>query len=1289
MHPKTVETYREMGYELDFDYYQNVDEEKLRKYPLVVGMIPIFSPGTRAIDDDLGKAIENYVGDGGGFLFLPGPSYYGQVDFMHQLNPWLSGLGAELINDQPRDPRNQKVLNRVVDYRYLRASALKKHPVTKGIEEIWLPIDYHDGFLRTHTMKISPEWDVLVRGGETCASYVFNDMKTVGAYTSAPPFLATRNLGKGRMALFTTASRYYFFDAHHWAHGDGFVMERGGRRLMSNLFSYLSAGSDRLFAANTKSPGEKAPADVETCAATPAVARGNVPVMDEKREWIGYVLDTFRPKGFGVSGYVDSGSLFDLPYSKERGYGYLGGAWTVKWAWSEYFHATASNGKAFDNGSLKYRFDGIDKSKSYKVGVLAWGYQKEGSRFIEVAAGNRESLGVISVPSFVNHEGPVFEVLDVPVENLGDEGRLELSFSRAEGGMGHFASVCEVWLFESGARERETPRAVLARFEPPDELAGEPIEELPVQRGLIGARSSYSDPGNSSVGELCATAKEAGFTFLVFTEEARKLTQDRFAAFKKECEASTDDSFAAIPGLRFSSRYKREPVYRGDRPHSWGDVTAYAFQNIEKLPDEADYDDPYALYWRFLGGEVCGGASGPPTLTTPGTNGITPYYQRFWRGFDVITYGDDGRIIDDSRDLYVDLLSDGYGPYPRVSGVYRTPDDIRRARNGWFVTLTARRPLDVVLWNYATSISSGPIIKKFAFSFDHSAPQGNGGGILFKNSAWINLDCSIESPSPLKRVTLFSQHKPIRTWHPHGNTFSVNEPILIARHHHFWMLAETEDGREAISGNFLTQENSFFLSMCGDNQNSICNLRSSPEGFRWDDREMFLGHHFWHTGEGGGALGAMRDVRELVPRVIEAGIIQPLKAFRPVPRVYFADGHNEWHYFSELKIERAAKDSNRVRYVSEIPDGRTRSDVSITAFRSVKDGATAALVETEIEARTNITLRAEPFGVEHVSLGLISQLARSWNYTIMTATNGLVSAPFDYETPDWLVEETVDGDGAILLWPNAIGNMLVVPLDGNDYNVRIVAPIGGGIREMVTLNTSPKELKTGEKIRGRILVALHQGEVKSAADLADIRRQYVQWAESRLRVESGVVEDSTYPVRVAAENHAVSGEIDLGGISNPLPLLVTGVNLNWPAGKIVGGKLTLVEPADDELAAVFDSGSGQEAFFVGNLLLCDQPDLRLEWGGVQGDGIRFHAHNPRPTPIEFTVKSHPQLGELPGFSGTWSLQPGESAWFIGGGGTVKSYMKKNKRRVDSPRRHEDTEKRFKKSTENRNFPQIF
>jgi hypothetical protein len=1165
--PKAVEFYRDLGFELHFDFYQRVDAARLEQFPVVVGMMPMLFPGTRAIDDRLAAAIDRYVQGGGGFLLLPAPGYYAGEDFLRQLNPWLARFGCTLVNDHPHDPENVKKIVRVLGYRYLKAG------------DVWLPLDTTDAYVTTHTMRLTDEWDVIVRGAASCSTRTFREDRE-GAYASAPPFLAVRSWGAGSIGVFTTSSQYFIFDAFHPAYGDGWLLRDGGGQLMTRLLSRLASGT-------RPPPPQAEPAHL---------ASGNVPVSPDRGAWFEVVRRDFTPSGHGVRHYVDCGSLTDLPYSPERGCGRVGsGSWLLRWPWAEEFHATGANVRSFASKPLVYRFSGLDAAKHYRLGLLVWAYKPEAAGAIRVEAGGETLDARLRIPRFVDKEGPAFVGYDLP----RCDRQIDVSFSLVDERDGSFASVGEVWLFERGAV-----------FEVQESLPTA-LDEQPADRkafrGLVGPSGDLTT--------AAAVARSAGHDFIVVLQDVA--TIEDVEAYRRQCAAASDKTFIAVPGVAFSGEAtaaddRQTAVRRHPR--------SYSIRPLASLPTAADRLERGAqLPWRLFSGEWSGGASAPLTLARASRSEALS--RRFWRGFD-LTPGEE----DDAIEAYVDLVSSGYGPWPRASSA------AERGRE-WCTTFFARRREDIVDHQSASCIDDGPRIRSFGVSSDHERDAAVGGAVLFRGQAWLVVHADIESSAPIESVTLYSGHDPLRIWHPGSPTVRIEEPVLAARNHQLWMRVRAADGSQAMSGVVQAQESTFRVAMCSDNQNSICSLARQPLRFERDERSQFLQHSYWHTGEAAGQLGVMRDAAELVPRVIETGIVQPVKSFVPTPVLRVAGDRDENHLFGQMRILSGDGDHNRIEYRTAPPAGRLRSNVLLTSFRPSPGGDTAVLVETSIEAVADVPA-AE---IEHLRIALQPELEPCWRHVRLDG--GRLSAVGDFTVVD---RGAIGDDGGVMVWGNEICTLLVLPLDGRRYEAECRAIESRNGREQVRLTSGLAGLRRGERLETRLLVVLSQRPVSSPDDLRVLRRALVDSGRRLGRVTAGTASASSYPATVVAESGVVAGERDAAAAEEPLPLVVTGLKQTCSCLVVEDGRQRIAEPIDGVVRTVLAPGTLRYA--VASPLACDDPSVRLEWAGTQDGDIRFHAHNPGPSAVTCRVRTNSALPGLPAGSTVMALPAGGSGW---------------------------------------------
>ena len=1244
--PKALAAYREKGYDLHLDYYQDITEKDLMKYKIVVGMLTQLHRGTVPISSKLAAALDRYLKSGGGFILIPAPSYYGAEDFVLRLNPVLKKYGCKLLSEIPRDPSSEKTVVRVLGYRYLKTTNLKKHPVTKGIKELWLPLDFANSYLRTHTMGISPEWESVVNGEFTTITYPFNklsrNIKEPGTHRSEPPFLAVRKVGRGRIAVFTTASRYFIFDAYHWAHGSGFVMNNGGLKLMTNLFKYVSA--------NTPEPKEK-PEQKNLVEKVDIL--GNVPICQNKNKWLEIAMNKFQPADTQVKYYIDCGAQSDLPYSKLRAYGYLDvphDNWLIRWAWSDIFHATAANSRAFDRKKLTYRFDDLNPNKNYSLGIMLWGYQEEGSRAVKINMKGRSVT--LPMPRFKQSQGPRFTVLDIPRTAFKDNS-LSITFSRAEEGKGNFSSVCELWLYESGKAKKMTAEELVSKFESPSAGTETLVKDFEYFNGLIGAKSNYST-GKNTVAEMCAAARQSGYSFLVFNDELSKMDMNKYHRLLADCRKASNKDFTAMAGISFTSKYGKKNK-RSVRPQSMGEISAYVFtQPLTALPDKKSLANPYSLYWRFFGGELSNGKKNAPSLLHPGENDISPFFQRFWRGIDVLNFDQSGRIYDNSEILYKDLLASGYGPYPRVSGDYRSVEDIKKAAKtkAWQNTILAWNRDILPVFNYSSNISNGPKIKRCQYSFDYLTGGEIGGGILFSNYARLNLDLLAEHSSPITEISLYKSNHLVRRWYPKQQKVELSESILISGQREMLLEIKAADGTRALTGRFQTQDRQFLSGMCGDNQNSICSFTRPPSKFVLDEREIYLQHSYWHTGEAAGQFGFLRDSRDLVPRIIETGIIQPCKRVRPCPEIVFKNGKTENHTFSEMRIVAASRDYNIINYARDLDKDAFKTDTNIISYRPRVNGSTVSIIELKMTAKRDIPAK-EIKSLRILAAALMPSFPALWEFTYIDSKNKMVSGKFS-ELKKPTKSSKLKPGSPIMAWPSDVANMVIIPLDNTPYtlNIDMLNGVWNG-RERFQLKLAKRGFKKGEMLKTRILLMLYSGKVKTDTDLLEIATDFKEAAQVSLL--SGKMKNNIYENRIQGENYAANGKIKmLRKNKMPLAFRLDGINPNWTCATAQGNSFKIAESYGKVLRTVLKPVDS--SFTLGNPIIADNKDLLLEWGGKHLDGIRFFAHNPTKQAINVMVKSNPAFKTIPETFAQIKLNAGQSAWFWMGkfGGITES-----------------------------------
>lgn len=1246
--PRAAAAYRRCGFDLHFGFYQKTTREELLRYPIVVGMIPQLHAGTEAISPRLADDFDFFMKSGGGLVMIPGPSYYGIDDFVQRVNPFLNRYGIGVCNDIPKDsnPANTLTQVRALAYRYLKTTALKSgHPVTEGIPHLYLPLDFSYSYVRTYTMTPpSPEWEILITGEESCGSFQRKSMVAgsplPGIWKSRPPFLAVRPVGKGFLALFTTASRYFLYDACHWAFGDGLVLNEGnGLKLMTQLFRYVSRNRAEMPQLPAVRKEEKPETPVS----------GNLPVVQDRREWYEEVFRRFQPAGFGVRCYINSGGIADALYRNGRGFGALpepDGSWPIRRTWMDIFHPTAASGRAADRKSFRYRFDRLDAGREYRLGLLVWSTQKEGARDLEVrwldATGREHLLTTLSLPRYDLRQGPRFEVIALPADAV-KSGRLILDFRCGRGGSGTFTLLSELWLFEKGAPQIDA-EALIARFNTPAFGLFLLPEEKVWHRGLVGARSPETS-GGEPVAELAKAARKSNLDFLVFTDEWRESSPEKFARLAEACAQVSTPDFQAIPGVSLAAAEAGTP--RPDRPQRNRTIRAWFAGPIRRLPDADALKNPHELFWKFFGGEFAGGTRTVGNLEAPGRSELPPWYQRFWRGFNLVTLNEKGEIVDQAEELYRQLTAAGYGPQPRSMGIYRSKEEIRRAAGNWHLVIPA--PPREAPWPflYSSCVSSGPTFRQVSFASDLTRDGEPGNGDIFREELWTIATLKLTHTAPITDAILYSGNRVVRHFRPGRREVELTEPVRIDRQTSLYWVVKAADGTMAVTGSYSFTDERMRGSMCADNQNSICSVGRAPRNFIRDERELYLQHSYWHTGEAQGQLGVMRDARELVPRVIETGIVQLCKYVQPMPVLKLADGREENHLNSRMSIAAASGEGNRIRYEFSEPGCLLRSSVNLTAFRPDPAGDTTVLAELEITANREIAA-GEIESLRLFSFGIMPSFPADWRYCAETAPGKFQSGQLSGSGKKILLPWAPRGIAA--LYPNNLAEPVLVSLNQEPLELVFDEAKLWNCRERLSVRLPRRAWKKNETMRFAFLFQLTQQPVDSREALVARKRQLLERGNSIEHLRQGKLTGTMFSLDFTAQERAAAWRHAGWNGRDPLPIRIRGLNPNWSALASWNGRELHPLPVDDGGTGYFaqPSGPAAEAVF-GNPVLADDPELRIEFAGVSQRGVSLRLHNPGAAAKTFLIRSNPAFATLiPPFSFRLTLNGGAGMWVTAG-----------------------------------------
>jgi len=334
----------------------------------------------------------------------------------------------------------------------------------------------------------------------------------------------------------------------------------------------------------------------------------------------------------------------------------------------------------------------------------------------------------------------------------------------------------------------EAPDLAPAGWEAPETIDWGRIHGGPWMRGLIGARSQYGG-GSGTVAEWVAAAKAAGLQYLIFVDELGKLSPEGYAKLIADCQAATDNTFTAIPGL---GAYDTDGVYR-------------FMPGLDRMPAPSRLADDGQRFKQHVG--VCSD-SGWVTWPVMAEFGQAPY-DLWWNHVIAVCAPlvyEKGKLVDDAVERWWYELEKGNMRMLPVALVRMDkPADVAdAARNAHVTVLRTDKGGDIVpkilRWGFSGQIfpsylTSGPEIVEWEC-------QAGPGEPFRPNSSRFRLLLKARSDAGIARVTLTDlfDGSVYRDWRPAGEKeFTVAVDESLDRHRLLALVVTDVNGRTAIA----------------------------------------------------------------------------------------------------------------------------------------------------------------------------------------------------------------------------------------------------------------------------------------------------------------------------------------------------------------------------------------------------------------------------------------------------------------------------------------------------------
>ena len=168
------------------------------------------TPAQAAYGKMVGEALVRFVSAGGGLFVQACSVRYPNTDDEKYWNIVLAPLGIEILHEGCYDPTRSFVGTDLGVATYWFTQNIQPHPVTQDVHRLVLPLHGPGPWPGVPALRYSADWQVLVSGEKEAKSFSSDDTNSLrlenpGSYASAPPVVAVRTLGAGRVVSFPLA----------------------------------------------------------------------------------------------------------------------------------------------------------------------------------------------------------------------------------------------------------------------------------------------------------------------------------------------------------------------------------------------------------------------------------------------------------------------------------------------------------------------------------------------------------------------------------------------------------------------------------------------------------------------------------------------------------------------------------------------------------------------------------------------------------------------------------------------------------------------------------------------------------------------------------------------------------------------------------------------------------------------------------------------------------------------------------------------------------------------------
>lgn len=742
-------------------------------------------------------------------------------------------------------------------------------------------------------------------------------------------------------------------------------------------------------------------------------------------------------------------------------------------------------------------------------------------------------------------------------------------------------------------------------------------------KGVIGLHSTLSD-GENEVDEFCLEAKRLGLDFVVFTETYELMDENKWKELVRKCEAQTKNEFVAIPGLQIQA------------PD--GEVICFY---LNRFPKKEEVENPPALLFNLNFPTII--------LSKPHFNRLNPWQYKFYTGIALYTY-ERGELIDEATSLYRELSANDYRLIPAAINKCFSLSELRHAVKEEVITFVNAEcrehlvehpdwqhngPLRTVYGEGSSYVSSGLIFEILAVATKENLLSSFGAYGVYPGHKELFL-LKISSQFPIKEVRVFKGTRLWRRFFPNQTHFSAylwshstrdDEPLMV--------YAEDIRKRKLFSNSLRKPYNPFFsYTMCVDKQNSII----ERSGIGWSAG--------WIAGLDVGAIFPLIPAEKLVPAGEDASWC-PISSWETRPifplteeefRLLQGNPKN-WSGWDILILNKrfcSFSSPDCVVIDNYYEKKFVRAKARYVYFRPLIKGINAILVEGDVEMKEQIPSKHKQLTIFRIMSNTATNPYERYAYE----SGGQVkkgSFIFQENTDSSVIERIPLAKGDWLaLFPSPLGNVAVyslcdLPLYGEIglTNNLLHAFVSGNNKwrnyiSLQLLPNSSSEIPKGAKWRYSYLFLLDNSLQKAPENFLELKKIYGIGCKPRYRVDAikGRIENASFILSLQANEYEALLKFKNAKLPYGLGIRIKGINSNWDAGVFLKGKneIRRIGVSDEGVGYCFLETIPEEEFFIGNLITCDDPDIRLQIICDTKYGYLLIAHNPHSKRVTISLK---------------------------------------------------------------------